>query len=37
LLLSEAESNKVRELRSGFAKRSSLDVAAMIAGEVLAR
>ncbi len=37
LLLSEAEANKVRELRSGFAKRSSLDVAATIAGEVLAR
>jgi transcription termination factor Rho len=37
LLLSESELNRVRELKSAFATRSALDVAATIAGEVLAR
>jgi transcription termination factor Rho len=37
LLLSEAESKQVRESRAAFATRSTLDVAAVIAGEVLAR
>jgi transcription termination factor Rho len=37
LLLSESELNKVRESRAAFATRSALDVAAMLAGEVLAR
>jgi transcription termination factor Rho len=36
-LLTETEANKVRELRLGFSGRSTLDVAATIAGEVLAR
>jgi len=37
LLLSAAELNRVRELKGAFGTRSPLDVAAMIAGEVLAR
>ena len=37
LLLTETELHRVRALRASFAARTSLDVAAMIAGEVLAR
>ena len=37
LLLSETELNRMREQRASFAKRTTLDVAAIIAGEVPAR